>query len=79
VASLTAMPTFVLFGPETPALYVPLGQATPLYAGLACSPCVSAYNQRQTPCTDNICLKVIAPERVYERVKPVVAAARECQ
>ena len=38
------LPTIVLFGPETPNLYRPLGTATAIYAGLACSPCVSVYN-----------------------------------
>ena len=71
-ASITEMPTFVLFGPETPTLYGPLGQMTPIYAGLACSPCVAATNHRQTPCTDNICLQVIDPERVYDLVKPLL-------
>src|SRR5262249_43816885 len=45
-ASITEMPTFVLFGPETPQFYGPLGQTTPIYAGLACSPCVAATNHR---------------------------------
>jgi ADP-heptose:LPS heptosyltransferase len=71
-ASITEMPTFVLFGPETPTLYGPLGQTTPIYAGLACSPCVAATNHRRTPCTDNICLKVIEPEWVYDLVKPLL-------
>jgi len=55
-ASITEMPTFVLFGPETPKLYAPLGQTTPIYVGLACSPCDPATNHRQTPCTDDIWL-----------------------
>jgi ADP-heptose:LPS heptosyltransferase len=71
-ASITEMPTFVLFGPETPKLYGPLGQTTPIYANLACSPCVAATNHRQTSCTDNICLKVIDPEWVYDLVKPLL-------
>jgi ADP-heptose:LPS heptosyltransferase len=44
-AAITEMPTYVIFGPETPALYGSLGRTTPIYAGLACSPCVSASNQ----------------------------------
>jgi len=71
-ASITEMPTFVLFGPETPKLYGPLGQTTPIYAGLGCSPCVAATNHRQTPCIDNVCLKVIDPEQVYDLVKPTL-------
>lgn len=64
-ASLTELPVIVLFGPETPAIYGPLGtNVTPVYLRLACSPCVSAYNQKRSPCTDNQCMKRIAPERI---------------
>jgi ADP-heptose:LPS heptosyltransferase len=71
-ASLTEMPTFVFFGPETPTLYGPLGDMTPLYAGLACSPCVTAANHRRTPCHDNVCLQIITPAYVYNLIKPVL-------
>ena len=71
-ASITEMPTFVFFGPETPKLYGPLGHTTPIYAGLACSPCVAATNHRKTPCHDNVCLKVIDPIQVYELIKPTL-------
>jgi ADP-heptose:LPS heptosyltransferase len=71
-ASITEMPTFVLYGPETPKLYGSLGKTTPIYAGLACSPCVAATNHRKTPCQDNVCLKVIDPAQVYDLVKPAL-------
>jgi ADP-heptose:LPS heptosyltransferase len=67
-AAVTEMPTFVIFGPETPALYGSLGKTTPIYAGLACSPCVSASNHRKTACKDNVCLQVIKPERVFATI-----------
>jgi ADP-heptose:LPS heptosyltransferase len=67
-ASVTALKTFVIFGPETPALYGSLGNSEPIYAGLACSPCVSAQNHRKTSCTDNQCLIVITAEDVFKRV-----------
>ncbi len=69
-ASVTDMPMFVFFGPETPDLYCPLGNVTPIYAGLACSPCVSASNHRKTACSDNVCLQVITPEQVFEMLRP---------
>ncbi len=69
-SAVTEMPTFVIFGPETPALYGSLGNSTPIYAGLACSPCVSAANHRKTPCHDNVCLQVIKPERVFSAIQP---------
>ena len=68
-AAVTDLPTFVFFGPETPALYGSLGNFTPIYAGLACSPCVSAANHRKSGCDDNQCVKVITPDFVYEVLK----------
>ncbi len=73
-SAVTDLRTFVIFGPETPRLYGSLGNSTPIYAGLACSPCVSAANHRKTPCADNVCLQVIKPERVLE---PLRAALQE--
>ncbi len=75
-ASVTDMPTFVFFGPETPKLYCPLGNVTPIYAGLACSPCVSASNHRKTACTDNVCLQVITPEQVFSTLTPALDRSR---
>ncbi len=69
-ASLTPIQTFVFFGPETSRLYGPLGgtfgaQARSYESGIACSPCLSAYNHRQTFCDgDNQCLQRIAPDPV---------------
>ncbi len=68
-ASITDMHTFVIFGPETPALYGSLGPTTPIYAGMACSPCVSASNHRKTPCSDNQCIKIITPDWVFDTLK----------
>lgn len=71
-SAVTMMPTFVLFGPETPALYGSLGISTPIYAGLACSPCVSASNHRKTPCVDNVCLQVITVDQVFDTIRPTL-------
>jgi len=71
-AAVTELPTFVIFGPETPKLYGSLGNSRAIYADLACSPCVSAANHRKTPCRDNQCLRVIQPEHVYEIIKPAL-------
>jgi ADP-heptose:LPS heptosyltransferase len=70
--AVTDIPSFILFGPETPSLYGPLGNSTPIYAGLACSPCVTAANYRKTPCRNNICLKVISAEIVFDKIKPLL-------
>ncbi|CDH47322.1 glycosyltransferase family 9 protein [Candidatus Contendibacter odensensis] len=68
-SAVTDLRTFVLFGPESPHLYGSLGHSTPIYAGLACSPCVSAANHRKTPCADNVCLQVIKPDVVLEQLR----------
>lgn len=71
-SAITPLPTFILFGPETPKLYGSLGNATPIYASLACSPCVSAANHRKTACVDNKCLQAISVDQVYTTILPVL-------
>lgn len=64
-AALLSLPTIVLFGPETPRLYSPLGSHhKPLYTHFPCSPCVSVYNGKQSPCKDNRCLQAITVDEV---------------
>ena len=72
-SAATGLPTIVLFGPETPKLYQPLGTSRAIYAGLACSPCVSAANHRKTACTDNVCMQAISVEQVYAALDEVLA------
>ena len=68
-ASLLELPTIVLFGPETPRLYSPIGgKHKDLYAELPCSPCVSVHNGKKSPCTDNRCLQTITVEAVLSEV-----------
>lgn len=70
-SAMTDIRTFVFFGPETPNIFGPLGEKTHVfYKGLTCSPCVSAFNQKHSPCQDNQCLKMISPTEVYEKVAP---------
>jgi ADP-heptose:LPS heptosyltransferase len=73
-SAVTGLRTFVIFGPETPRLYGSLGNSTPIYAGLACSPCVSASNHRKTPCRDNVCLQLIQPDPVLEHLRGALNA-----
>ncbi|KEQ16173.1 glycosyltransferase family 9 protein [Endozoicomonas numazuensis] len=73
-ASVTELETFVIFGPETPALYGALGNSTAIYAGLPCSPCVSAGNHRKTSCVDNQCLKAIQSGQVLDVLRPALDA-----
>ncbi len=67
-SSVTPLKVFVLFGPETPNLYGPLGNAEAFYLGLPCSPCVSATNHRKTTCTTRPCITGISPLWVRERI-----------
>jgi lipopolysaccharide heptosyltransferase II len=70
---LARIPTVALFGPETPALYAPLGgRVECLHRALPCSPCLTAYNHRRTPCDgDNQCLKRIPPDEVLARARAI--------
>lgn len=68
-ASMTPVDVVALFGPETPALFSALGpRSHPIWLGLACSPCVNAFNNRQTACRDNQCMKRIGVDEVFEAV-----------
>jgi len=72
-ASLTKMETIVLFGPETPICYAPIGgNIHVMYSHFCCSPCVSAYNHRKSYCTDNKCLQAIKPNEVYELARQLI-------
>jgi ADP-heptose:LPS heptosyltransferase len=69
-SSLTDITSIVLFGPETPDVFGPLGPNThPLRADIACSPCVNPFNHRFSPCNDNICMRMIDVDQVYELVE----------
>ena len=65
-ASMTPITVITLFGPETPLLFRALTpRAIPIWMQLPCSPCVNAYNNRQSPCRDNICMKSISVDHVF--------------
>lgn len=68
-ASMTPVPTIIFYGPETPTLYGSLDKKTvQFYKPLSCSPCLTAYNHRNSPCDgDNLCLKSISPKDVLEK------------
>lgn len=73
-AAMTPIPTIVLYGPETPILY---GTLSPLahhfHMRLSCSPCLTAYNHRKSPCDGhNKCLKDILPEMVLRKAYEIL-------
>ena len=69
LSALTKMPAIVFFGPETPALYGPIAPGVfCFHRTLACSPCLTAYNHRLSPCDgDNQCLKQISVDEVMNK------------
>jgi ADP-heptose:LPS heptosyltransferase len=77
-AAMTPIPSIIFYGPETPALYGPLDEkAVVFYAGLSCSPCLTAYNHRNSPCDgDNVCLKSIHPHEVLAKALEMLDGQR---
>jgi ADP-heptose:LPS heptosyltransferase len=73
-AALTPVPVIIFFGPETSSLYGPLNDRTiAMDTPLACAPCLTAYNHRNSPCDgDNVCLKLIRVEEVLGKVRKVL-------
>ena len=68
-ASLTPIDVVTLFGPETPSLFAAkTPRNTVLYANVVCSPCVNAYNNRQSACKNNICMQQITVDQVFNTV-----------
>jgi ADP-heptose:LPS heptosyltransferase len=71
-SAVTPIRSIVLFGPETPRLYGSLGNTESITADLACSPCVTAANQKNSACNDAVCMRLITPERVLQSVRSVL-------
>lgn len=79
-ASLTQMDVVALFGPESPAVF---GSQSPrshiIWAGIACSPCVNAFNQRISTCTNNVCMQRITVDEVFDKVCQVYESRQRLQ
>ena len=73
-AAVTPIPTIIMFGPETPVIYGTLSKhAYCFHLGIPCSPCLTAYNHRTSPCDgDNQCLKQITPEQVIAKARELM-------
>jgi ADP-heptose:LPS heptosyltransferase len=68
-ASMTTIDVVTLFGPESPAVFGSLSPRSHIiWAGLTCSPCVNAFNQRKTTCTNNVCMQRISVDEVFHTV-----------
>ena len=77
-AAMTPIPAIIFYGPETPVLYGPLGEkAQNIFLDLSCSPCVTAYNHRNSPCDgDNLCLKKIEPNQVLSKALEILEGSK---
>lgn len=73
-AALTPIPSIIFYGPETPVLYGPIDhKACVFYKPTACSPCLTAYNHRNSPCDgDNECLKQISTKEVLAKADEIL-------
>jgi ADP-heptose:LPS heptosyltransferase len=73
-ASATPIHVVALFGPETPLLFRPLGaRVRVIYHALACSPCLTTFKFRLSPCRNNVCMQAITAEEVFEAVRVCLA------
>jgi len=67
LATLSRIKKFIFFGPEHPQIFGPLGKRNwILHSKTACSPCLSAFNHRNSRCRNNVCLQAIHPDDVTE-------------
>ena len=73
-AAMTPIPSIIFYGPETPTLYGAMNEnAVNYYLNFSCSPCVTAYNHRKSPCDgDNLCLKKINPAEVLAKALAIL-------
>jgi ADP-heptose:LPS heptosyltransferase len=79
-ATLTSIDVITLFGPETPAVFgARTRRSHLLWAGLACSPCVNAFNDRQSACPHNVCMDRITVQEVYETARRVLDHRRSAR
>lgn len=65
-SALSPIDVLTLFGPETPAAFGSLSPRSHLFwAGLPCSPCINAFNDRWSPCRDNLCMQRLTVDDVF--------------
>jgi ADP-heptose:LPS heptosyltransferase len=79
-ATLTRVDVVVLFGPETPELFAARSPRThALWAGLACSPCINAFNDRNSACRDNVCMQRLTVDEAFAAVCRIYETRRAGQ
>ena len=82
IAEALKVPIVCFFGPETPKLYGPSPENNLVfYKNLYCSPCLNIHGGKKHECRDNICLKQLSVEEVFEEMRtflPFIAARARC-
>jgi ADP-heptose:LPS heptosyltransferase len=72
-ASTTDIPILALFGPETPKIFGPMSPKSKVISmELACSPCISVFNQKKSYCNDNQCMKQISVQMVLIEAQKIL-------
>jgi ADP-heptose:LPS heptosyltransferase len=71
LAAAARIATVSFFGPETPAVYGPRGDAhAVLYKNIPCSPCLNVYNSKDnTSCRNNVCMQSIGVDEAWAAVQ----------
>ncbi|MCX5797400.1 MAG: glycosyltransferase family 9 protein [Elusimicrobia bacterium] len=78
MVSLTPCPKIVIFGPESPMVFSPVGPDTRIvYSHFPCSPCLSVLNHRESSCRDNRCLQTISVNEVFGLAQSILSGSRE--
>ena len=73
-ASTTDIPILALYGPETPKIFGPMSpKAKVISMELACSPCISVFNQKKSSCSDNQCMKQISVQMVLNEAQKIIS------
>lgn len=76
LAGCVGVPGVVLFGPSHSSISQPPGLGTTLRAidsDLPCSPCQKVDGSFNWSCNDNVCVKSISPQRVWEELNKVAS------
>ena len=73
-ASTTDIPILAMYGPETPKIFGPMSpNAKVISMELACSPCISVFNQKKSSCNDNQCMKQISVQMVLSEAQKILS------
>jgi ADP-heptose:LPS heptosyltransferase len=63
-------PVAAIFGPTNPLQYGPGGEGhVVIYKDLFCSPCLTNYNLKVSYCSDPICVRMIEPDEMLEKIE----------